>query len=182
MRIRLVSLGGLPIVPFLLALTISLLMMTGCGGSSGSGAGGCGTDTAPAGAAWTGPGDVSYPPFVTASGVVLSPGQCATNLVFTLKDSLGNPLNDLNLEIQTNGFIAKHQTGVTCVANLNANGVSATVGTTSAGGTIALDVGSFIFSKPTPTTASSSQDIQVQLSSCSAVVLQSNTFTVTWTP
>ena len=65
-------------------------------------------------------------------------------------------------------------------ANGAGTGFSSYEDTTDPGGSIYIDAGSGIFSKPTPTALSSTNVVQVQVTSCSAGVLQNNTFMENW--
>jgi hypothetical protein len=156
----------------LLVLTSSLLMMTGCGSSGG--------DSASAGAIIKHNGDNVY-----AVSALLNYGPVCVQapIIFTVTDASGNPLNGLNVELQTNGAIALHQAGVDCVTNFASKngGVSSILTKTDSYGTVEVDVSSYVVSRPLGTAPPpTNMNISVQASSGSVSDTQTDDWTVTW--
>ena len=168
----------------LLVLTSSLLMMTGCGSSGGSStdSSGCvNTTTAPAGSIIKHNGDNTYT--VSTANNFYGPVCVQAPIIFTVTDAAGNPLNCIDVELQTNGAIAMHHSGTDCVTNFNNNGGGSLSILTTAGayGTVMVDVGSNVVSRPGATAPPpTNMNISVQASSGSASDTQTDDWTVTW--
>jgi len=94
-----------------LLLASSLLVMHGC---AGKGSAGCPNDTAPSSATIVSPTLGGTP---TNAG-----GACYPTVIFTIKDSNGNPMNDICVDVFSNGLIALASGPPNCsnVTNLNA--------------------------------------------------------------
>src|SRR5690349_14893019 len=85
----------------ILLMVSSLLLLYGCGKTlNGNSSGGCPDNVAPAGSTITGPANLAAP-FVQSTS-------CYPALGFTVKDSAGNPMNGVCVEIYSDAFVALH--------------------------------------------------------------------------
>lgn len=153
-------------VLLMLLLATPAILFEGCG--SGDFCGGCPTDSiAPDGSTVT----------ASAMGTYNIPdgfAGCVSNLTFTFKDSSGNLLNGICVEIFTNGFVAVSELGD---CRLNTNYVSYIRTRTNSGGAVVLDFATDVLS--CSGTTDETFDYFVQVNSCTAGATESATWTLT---
>jgi len=124
-------------VLIVLSLASPVILLKGCGKSlNGGQCGGCPDSTAPFGSTIKAPASLGDPSAAT--------GTCYPTLSFQVLGSDGNPLNDICIELFTDGAsaIAK-STGLPgdCWANVNANGKSSMITRTNSSGAVVVDFG-----------------------------------------
>jgi hypothetical protein len=116
---------------FFLLLASSLLLTPGCGKAiTGSGTGGCPDSSAPDGST------------ITATQITAAPklaGDCFPIVMFTVRDSGGNPLNGVCIEVYTNASIALH-TGLADCHNVIASPQNAIVTRTDDSGNVVVEL------------------------------------------
>ena len=117
---------------FLLLLASSLLFTHGCGKALlGHGSGGCPDSTAPTGASIVAPTSLGAPSAAN--------GGCYPALSFSVRDSEGNPMNGICVEIFTNASIALH-TGLPNCSNVVANPQASIVTRTDNSGNVVVEM------------------------------------------
>lgn len=123
----------------LLLLVSSLILVNGCGKTlKGNASGGCSDSVAPDGATIIAPSSLSAP-FVNSTS-------CYPTVGFTVKDSNGNPMNNICVEIFSDEIIALHSGTPDC-ANALASPQSSIIASTDDSGNVIVE----LLTGPTPT-------------------------------
>lgn len=137
----------------LLALAAPVILLKGCGNILNGGAcGGCPSSTAPYGSTIQGPTSLDAPS---------TAGSCYTPLTFTVLNDKSLPIDNICVEIFTNGAIALHPVGsVVPCANVLANPSSTIITTTNSAGAVVVE-----FMTPA---AAAGETFFVQVMSCQA--------------
>ncbi len=114
-------------VLILLILAFPVILLEGCGGSSGA----CPDSVAPAGSTIVAPTILNAPS---------TAGSCYSGLGFTVNDSLGNPMNGICVEITTDAAIALHTQGDFNCSNVTSSPKTAIVTRTDDYGNVSVDL------------------------------------------
>jgi len=119
------------LVLIMLVLAAPIFLLNSCGnfGTTGQ-CGGCPDSAAPAGSS------ISAPTLVEPGSVVSGTPICYPSVAFQVVDAKGNPLNDICVELSTNGQIALHTPGS---ASCPASGIAYIRSKTDTGGMITVD-------------------------------------------
>jgi hypothetical protein len=113
--------------------------MNGCGKTlNGHSSGGCPDNVAPAGATIIAPTSLGAP-FINSTS-------CYPTLGFTVKDSEGNPMNGICVEVFSDALIALHSGNPDC-SNVTANPQAGLVARTDNSGNVMIE----LLTGPTPT-------------------------------
>lgn len=155
----------------LVLLASPVVLLKGCGKTVNGGAcGGCPDTTAPTGST----AKASAPAAATVSP---NGSACWPSTVFTFTGPDGIPLNNICVELTTNGLIAVHNQGIDCYAHALTDWNTYVRTRTDTGGTVTVDL---LLSSPCSGVGSgtASESIWAEAVSCSVSALATATVTI----
>lgn len=168
----------------LLLLSVPIFLFSSCGSGSGSNfftggaCGGCPNSTAPDGSTInSSTADINQTWTITSSSTSFA--GCMNRITFTVKDKAGNPLDNICVELFTNGFFALPSPNApgSCTNDLYTQTYLRQ--RTDTTGTVTVDFADIV-TRPTSTTPSATAAPFIQATSCNATITVRGTWTVNW--